>query len=96
MFYFSYMEAELTRISEKGQIVIPASLRKTMKINKSDRFLVFEKDGIIILKRITDSDLWKDFEKIAKPIIKSAKLAKFSKKDLRTEINASRHAQHSS
>jgi len=40
------MELELAKVSEKGQIVIPNSLRKGMGIKKSDQFLIFGEGDI--------------------------------------------------
>ena len=46
------MQVELTRISEKGQVVIPSALRREMGIKKSDQFMIFGEGGTVILKKI--------------------------------------------
>lgn len=86
------MEVELTRISEKGQIVIPSSLRKEMGIKKSDRFLVFGEDNTVILKKIEKSAIKKTFDEIAKPLQRAAKQAGLQKKDLEKAIRDVRNA----
>ena len=43
------MQVELTRISEKGQVVIPSSLRTEMGIKKADQFMIFGEGNTIIL-----------------------------------------------
>ena len=43
-------EPEVTTISEKGQVVIPQSIRKQLKIKPKNKFLVYGKDDTIILK----------------------------------------------
>ncbi len=80
------MEVELTRISEKGQIVIPSSLRREMNINKSDKFLVFGENNTIILKKIEQSVFKKSFKEIADPLQKMAKQSGLTKKDLEKTI----------
>jgi AbrB family looped-hinge helix DNA binding protein len=42
-----------TRATEKGQIVIPAALRKKYGIKKGTRIQVYEKDDHIILNPLT-------------------------------------------
>jgi len=54
MLYFYYMvELKETRATEKGQIVIPAALRKKFGIKKGTRIQVYEKDDQIILNPLT-------------------------------------------
>jgi len=76
------MEVELTRVSEKGQIVIPISLRKVMKIHKADQFLVFGEGNTIILKKVEKPAFEKSFEEIAKPLQKVIKEEGFTREDL--------------
>ncbi len=66
------MEIELTRISEKGQVVIPSQIRKKLIIQKSDRFLVFGDKDTVILKRIDRPQIKKTFDEIAEPLRKAA------------------------
>ena len=76
------MEVEMTRISEKGQVVIPSSLRNRMKIKKSDQFLVFGEGNTIILKKIEKPAIRKTFDEVAKPLRNAAKKSGFSRSDL--------------
>ena len=80
------MEVEMTRISEKGQVVIPSSLRNQMKIKKSDQFLVFGEGNTIILKKIEKPAVKKTFDEVAKPLRQAAKKSGFSREDLRKLI----------
>ena len=80
------MEVELTRVSEKGQVVIPSSLRKVMKIQKSDQFLVFGEGNTIILKKVEKPAFEKSFDEIAEPIREAVKKAGFTRKDLAKAI----------
>ncbi len=46
------MEAEITKIGERGQVVIPQSFRENMGIHKGEKFMVLERGDMIILKRL--------------------------------------------
>ncbi len=46
------MEFEITRLGERGQIVIPMSFREHLKLRKGEKFIVVEQGENIILKRI--------------------------------------------
>lgn len=80
------MQVELTRISEKGQIVIPSSLRKEMNIKRSDQFIIFGDNGTVILKKIEKASLKKTFDEISKPLQKVSKQTGLSRKDLMRAI----------
>lgn len=76
------MDVEMTRVSEKGQVVIPSRLRDQMKIKKSDQFLIFGEGSTIILKKIEKPAVKKTFDEVAKPLRKAAKKTGFSRNDL--------------
>ena len=46
------MEIEFTRISSKGQIVIPLDIRNKMKISDGETFAVSAQDNLIVLKKV--------------------------------------------
>jgi AbrB family looped-hinge helix DNA binding protein len=43
---------ELTRLSERGQVVIPTELRKRMKLKEGERFIVMGLGDTIILRKL--------------------------------------------
>mgnify|MGYP000041197475 CR=1 FL=1 len=86
------MEVEITRISEKGQVVIPNSLRKEMGIKKSDQFMIFGEGGTVILKKIETPAFKKTFDEIAKPLREAAKNAGLTKADVKKAIKDVRNA----
>ncbi len=57
-------EPQVTTISEKGQIVIPQSIRKQLKIKPKTKFLVYGKGDTIILKKLEFPDIKKEWDKI--------------------------------
>ena len=62
------MEIKTVRVSEKGQIAIPISIRERVGISEGDELLLFESDGKLLLeKSSTISKSMKDnFEDIIK------------------------------
>lgn len=46
------MDVAITKISSKGQIVIPTSMRKDL--TKGDQFLIIKEDKTLIIKKITE------------------------------------------
>ncbi len=54
------MEVAITKISENGQVVIPAEIRKDAGIKPFTKFLVFNEGKNIILKIIQKEALAKD------------------------------------
>ena len=56
------IKMEITKISSKGQIVIPQSIRNDMAINEGSVMAVERIKGMIVLKKI-DVDLVSQFKK---------------------------------
>ena len=54
------MEVAITKMSENGQVVIPAEVRKDARLSPSTKFLVFNEGGNIVLKRINKEALAND------------------------------------
>ncbi len=46
------MEFEITRLGERGQIVIPQIFRENLKLSKGEKFIVLQQGDTIILKRL--------------------------------------------
>lgn len=84
------MEVEITKISEKGQIVIPSSLRKEMGIKKADKFLLFGEGSTIIIKKIEEPAFKKSFAEIAKPLQKATAKMGFTRADVKRAIQEAR------
>lgn len=58
------MEAATTRVSSKGQVVIPLNVRRAAGLKEGEKILALAIDDTIVLKRITD----KTFEETVKPV----------------------------
>lgn len=59
-------EPEVTTISEKGQAVIPQSIRKQLGIKPKNKFLVYGRGDTIIMKKLELPSLKKEWDDIFK------------------------------
>ncbi len=81
-------EPEVTTISEKGQVVIPQSIRKELGIKPKNKFLVYGKGDTIIMKKLELPNLRKEWDDIFKLMAK--KELKMSEEEIQKEISATR------
>mgnify|MGYP005844884579 CR=1 FL=1 len=81
-------EPEVTTISEKGQVVIPQSIRKELGIKPKTKFLVYGRGDTLIMKKLELPDLKKEWEEIFKQMDK--KELKISDKEIQREIEETR------
>ena len=81
-------ESEVTTISEKGQVVIPQSIRKELGIKPKNKFLVYGRGDTIILKKLELPSLKKEWENIFRLMDK--KSLKISDEEILKEIAAVR------
>ena len=74
-------EVEFTKISSKGQVVIPQNIREGMKLKPGTPLAVIEKNGAILLKKIEMPKI-KSWEDTTKPFREAAKKSGFTRSDL--------------
>ncbi len=82
-------EVNLTRLSSKGQVVIPKGLRETLGLDEGAVFAMYGKDDTIILKRL-DIPSDSDFERILEWGEKVAREKGITRKDVIQAINEER------
>jgi AbrB family looped-hinge helix DNA binding protein len=85
-------EPEVTTVSEKGQVVIPQSLRKELGIKPKTKLLVFGRGDTVIMKKLELPDLRKEWDAIFKAM--DAKRLKISEKEVLDEVAAVRRERH--
>lgn len=81
-------EPEITTISEKGQVVIPQSIRKELGIKPKTKFLVYGRGDTVIMKKLELPDLRKEWDEVFKQMDK--KELKLSDKEIQKEIEETR------
>ncbi len=80
-------KAELTILSEKGQVVIPSNIRSNMGLKPKTKFLVYECDDLVILKKFEDPDLPKELEAMYKRVDQRiAQYGELTQDDVEKEI----------
>jgi AbrB family looped-hinge helix DNA binding protein len=77
-------EPQVTTISEKGQIVIPQSIRKELGIKPRTKFLVYGRGDTVIMKKLELPDMKKEWNEIFKTMDK--KNLKLSEKEVQEEV----------
>jgi len=63
-----------TRLSSKGQVVIPGDIRKKLNLKEGTRFIVLGEKDAVILKKI-DPPSMEEFDRLLKKARKAAKEA---------------------
>jgi AbrB family looped-hinge helix DNA binding protein len=58
------VEASTTKVSSKGQVVIPVNVRKAAGLKKGEKIIAIAFGDTVVLKRIVD----RTFEETVKPI----------------------------
>ena len=81
-------ELEVTTMSEKGQVVIPQSIRKELGIKPKTKFIVYGRGDTVIMKKLELPDLKKEWADIFKLVDK--KELKISDKEIQKEIAEAR------
>ncbi len=66
---------EVVKVSTKGQVVIPKEIRESLGIRNGDYLVVTERNGYIIMKKLSVEDVFKEGEELAKSL-------KIEKKDV--------------
>lgn len=65
------METRIIKVTDKGQISLPVSLRESMNIKQGDELLITKSDDALVLKKLKSfdfKDLLKHSEKVAQKL----------------------------
>jgi AbrB family looped-hinge helix DNA binding protein len=78
-----------TRMSSKGQIVIPETIRKQLNLKAGAQFVVVGNDDVVILKAITAPDM-DTFDTLIQQARQQAKLAGLQRADITAAVSKAR------
>jgi AbrB family looped-hinge helix DNA binding protein len=78
-----------TRMSSKGQVVIPETIRKRLKLEEGAQFVVVGNADVIILKAIAMPDLG-EFDALIQQAREQAKASGLGQKDIKSAIAKAR------
>jgi AbrB family looped-hinge helix DNA binding protein len=80
---------DTTKMTTKGQVVIPERIRKAMKLSAGNQFVVVAQNDVLILKTITPPVL-DEFQGLIKKVRKQARAAGMKRSDIYEAIKAAR------
>lgn len=78
-----------TRMSSKGQVVIPESIRKRLDLKEGAQFLVVGDADVVILKIVTPPDM-NEFEALIKQARRQAREAGLKPADVKSAVAKAR------
>lgn len=78
-----------TRLSSKGQVVIPEEIRKRLKLKPGDHFVVTGDKDVVILKTLAAPRM-EDFDELIAETRRQAKAAGLKKSDISAAIARAR------
>lgn len=78
-----------TRMSSKGQVVIPEDIRKRLNLTEGTQFVVTGKDDVVILKAISEPS-FDEFEALIQEARTQAKQAGLKKSDITKAVTKAR------
>ena len=75
-----------TRMSSKGQVVIPEEIRKRLNLKAGTRFVVVGEKDVVILKSISPPSL-EEFDRLISEAQRAARESGLTEKDIEEAIN---------
>lgn len=78
-----------TRMSSKGQIVIPEAIRERLNLQPGTQFVVVGEDDVVILKVISAPEI-ESFDELIQKARKQAKKAELKRKDIEDAVSKAR------
>lgn len=78
-----------TRMSSKGQVVIPESIRKRLNLKEGAQFIVVGDADVVILKAVLAPDI-NEFDALIKQARQQAKDAGLKQKDITSAVTKAR------
>jgi len=90
------MEIEITKMTSRGQVVIPQDIREKEGFEEGEKFVVVDINGTILLKRVKNltTKTLDDFEKSFKSLWETAKASGVTENDVEKEIEEHRKSRH--
>jgi AbrB family looped-hinge helix DNA binding protein len=79
-----------TRLSSKGQVVIPEEIRNSLGLSEGDQFVVIGEGDAVILKTITSPKI-EEFDRLLGQARSAAKSAGIKRAHLKSAIDRVRH-----
>ncbi len=84
------MATSLTKVSSKGQIVIPKDLRERLNLKKGDTLLVYSTGSMLVIRKVARQE--SILSVIAEPVRKKIKRLGLTRKDVIKAIEQARRS----
>ena len=84
------MEADLVKMSPKGQLVVSQSIRQKEGFKAGDRFVPFPVKGGVLFKKVEIPNVKAEFQKLSKEIEKQFKKQKVIPEDVEEAVKWAR------
>ncbi len=82
-------EISTTRLSTKGQVVLPESIREQLNLKSGTQFVVVAEGDVVVLKAISTPSM-REFDSIVSKARKQAAAAGLTRGDIRNAVKSSR------
>ena len=86
------MSLDFTRLSEKGQIVVPSEVRKKMKLTEGTRFVILGFKDTIVLRKLELSEERLRLKRLLARSREKAEKLGFSEREIQKLLDSSRKA----
>ena len=84
------MEADLVKMSPKGQLVVSQDIRRKEGFEPGDRFVPFPVKGGVLFKKVEIPNVKAEFQKLSKEIEKQFKKQKVTPDDVNEAVKWAR------
>jgi len=85
------MVTAITKVSAKGQVVIPKDLRERLNLKEGDTLLVYSTDSMLVMRKVTKQETILSI--IAEPVRKKIKQLGVRRKDVDKAIEQARRSE---
>ncbi len=84
------MDADIVKMSPKGQLVVPQGIRESEGFDTGDRFVPFHVKGGILFKKVKIPEVKAEFHKLSREIEKQFKKQNIKSKDVDAAVKWAR------
>jgi AbrB family looped-hinge helix DNA binding protein len=84
-------EVKLMKVSSKGQVVIPSSIRKEVGIETGDQLSIYTDGNTIFIKKIDKEEILREFRELASYFRQEAKKKGYTPDDVMRWVEEMRY-----
>ena len=81
-----------TKMSSRGQVVIPERIREQLQLEPGAEFVVVAKDDVLVFQRL-NSPSWRQFDRLIREARRQARLADLTQRHVKQAIAKVRSAR---